>query len=98
MKDFFFDLARRSIGMPLRNRGLIHQTGITVFQIGLTPSVETATTDAKVSTCLGDVTDLISVLKNAKLSYGTLRPNRNCSEKYLLHSLQGDFECSDVFI
>ena len=68
MKDLLFDLDRRAISMPLRDRRPVHQTGVTVFPVSLTPSVEAAAADAKVSTCLRDVAADISMLKNTKLA------------------------------
>jgi hypothetical protein len=68
MEDLLLDLDRYSIGMPLWNWWPVHQAGITMFPIGLTPTVETAAADAKISTGLGDVTGLFCVTQNTKLA------------------------------
>lgn len=68
MKELFLDLDRCPIGMSLRDRRPVHQTGVTVFAIGITPPAEAAAADAKISTCLRDMTRLINMLKNTKLA------------------------------
>lgn len=68
MKDLLLDLRRSAIGMPLRNRWPVHQTGLTVFTISLTPSIQATAADTKISTRLRNVTGVISVLKNTKFA------------------------------
>jgi len=68
MEDLLLNLDRRSIGMPLRNRRPVRQTGVVVLPIGVTSPVETVAADAKISTGLCDVTRLFGVLKNTKLA------------------------------
>lgn len=68
MKNLLFDLDWRAVGVSLWDRWPTHQAGLPMFAIGLTPSIETAAADAEVPTCLRNLTSLISMLKNSKLT------------------------------
>lgn len=68
MKDLFLDLDWRAVGVPLWDWWPIHQTGFPMFPIGFTPSIEATAAHTKISTRLRNVTGLISVLKNSKLT------------------------------
>lgn len=54
--------------MPLWDWRLVYETSLTVPALSFAPSVEIARVDAKISTGLGNVSAVIMVLKNSKLS------------------------------
>ena len=58
MENLLLDLDRRSVGVPFRNGWVVHQTGVAVFSIGFTPTVEAAATDPKISAGLRNMPSL----------------------------------------
>ena len=86
MEHLLFDLDRRLIGVPLRDRGAVHQAGLSVLPISCTPPVETAATHPKIPASFGHLPGRLSMLRNTKLPYDIALV---LAHEHLLHSRTG---------
>lgn len=65
MENFLLDLDRRFVGVPFRNGRVVHQTGVAIFPIGFTPTIEAAATNPEISAGFRNVPSLVRMLQNA---------------------------------
>ena len=68
MQNLFFDLWRRSVGMPFGNGLAVYQASLALRFISSSPSVETGAADAEISAGLYDGTIGLGVTKNSKFA------------------------------
>tara|TARA_R110001592_G_scaffold197769_3_gene445788 strand:- start:5541 stop:6158 length:618 start_codon:yes stop_codon:yes gene_type:complete len=65
MEDFLLDLNWRSVCMPFRDWWAVYETIFAILHVGLAPAVKTGPANPKVTACLGHMSGLVGISKNA---------------------------------
>jgi hypothetical protein len=63
MKNLFFALGRCLIGVTFGDRRRVYQTGFTALCVVFAPSVKARPANPKITACLGNISDLLSISK-----------------------------------